>query len=460
MSKFKFTFLSKVFLLAGIGLPGLLFAQQRDTLSINAVLNNVKQNLPKLQSFREQMNAVSQQEKLVQNTLMPDLKVGYQAGYATDNNITGMSYPGLLMPISGPVSEENNSHLYAGTALTALLQWNPVTFGQRKATLETAQSRYNLASSQYNEQLFASQYKALNTYLESLYLSKAILSLQKNVERSRINLQQAVTLGQTGLRPGSDSVQLQSALAQAQMDELQSEKLFQQQQISLLQQTAMSLQIKGLVLTDSALLKKLPHLIDTTNDIRMHPEYQLYNAQKEANASELNQVKKSWLPKLDFWGTAYSRGSDIGFNGKSLNGWSLSRNNAGFGIQLSFPVLDYARWNIQKDQYTHLYNAGEQLLKQATLDLSAQLQSAAVALEQNIQIAGKAPEKLRAAGLAYQSLQANYRAGLIDYTQLAKGQYDLMVSEIEFYSSYMQAWQALLNLAVAKGDLSLFTNQL
>lgn len=451
-------------LIIGASAPVNLYAQQKGVISIDSVLNSVKQNLPKLQSYREQINARELQVKLSQNTLVPDFTAGYQAGYATDNNITGMSYPGLLLPISGPVSKNNSYQLVSGTALTALIKWNPFTFGQRPARIATAKSQYRVANSQYNEQLFISQYSAVNTYLELLYLNKALISMRENVLRSRVNLQQAITLGRTGLRPGTDSVQFQSALAQAQMDYLQSEKLNQQQQIALEQQTALQLNNgdNDLILTDTLLLKKLPALHDTTNNLSKHPVYQFYDAKRQASASALKEVKLSWMPRLDFWGTAYSRGSGIGYDGtiKSSEGWNLSRNNFGLGFQLSFPILDFARWKIQKQQYNYLLNADEQLLKQTTLDLSAQLQSATVALRQNIQIAMQAPEKLKAAQLAYQSLEANYKAGLIDYTRLAQGQYDLLNAEVEMYSSYIQAWQALLNLAIAEGDLSIFTNQL
>lgn len=451
-------------LLAGIFITNDLSAQQKAYLSIDSVLSAVQQNLPLLQSYREQVHANESGVKLAKNTLVPDLTVGYQADYATDNNITGMSYPGLLMPISGPVSKNNSYQLIAGTALTALLRWNPFTFGQRKAQIETAKSRFQLANSQYNEQSFIHQYTAVNTYLELLYLSKALFSMQENVQRSRINLQQAITLGRTGLRPGTDSVQFQSALAQAQMDYLQSEKLYQQQLVALLQQTAMpsSTDYNNVILTDTLLLKQLPAWRDTSRTLSQHPVYQFYHAQKQVSASALKQVKRSWMPELDLWGTAYSRGSDIGYDGsvKSADGWNLSRNNFGLGVQLSFPILDFARWGIQKKQYTHLLKANEQLLKQATIDLSAQLRSAAIALQKNIQIAMQAPEKLKAAQLAYRSLEANYQAGLIDYTRLAQGQYDLLSAGIETYSSFVQSWQALLNLAVAEGDLSIFTNQL
>ena len=458
--KIDFKLLFYCLLLIGLTAPVNLHAQKTDTLSISSILNAVQQNLPLLQSYRERIDANEEQIRLDQNTLLPDLTAGYQAGYATDNNIPGMSYPGLLLPISGPVSKGNNYQLIAGTALTALLKWSPYTFGQRKALIATAKSQFKLANSQYNEQLFVSQYSAVNTYLELIYLRKSLLSMEKNVQRSQANLRQAITLGRTGLRPGTDSIQFQAALAQAEMDYLQSEKEAQQQQIFLLQQSA--LKSENVLLTDTVLLGKLPVLSDTTSNFSKNPVYQFYDAKKMASTSSLLQVKRSWMPRIDFWGTAYSRGSGIGYDGiiNSSDGWSLSHNNFGMGIQFSFPILDFVRWDYQKKQYGNLLNADQQLLNQTVLDLSAQLKSAFVALEQDVQIAIKAPEKLKASRLAYQSLEANYDAGLIDYTRLAQGQYDLLNAEIEVYRSYIQAWQALLNLAIAEGDLSIFTNQL
>jgi outer membrane protein len=54
-----------------------------------------------LDVFRQQAKATEQNIALAKNTLMPDLNAGYQINMATYNNITGLSYPGFLLPISG-----------------------------------------------------------------------------------------------------------------------------------------------------------------------------------------------------------------------------------------------------------------------------------------------------------------------------------------------------------------------
>src|SRR3982751_2146331 len=94
---------------------GEAFAQQR-SLSIKEMLNLVQSGQPQLQSYREQTTAAQYNIDLARNTLVPNLTAGYQAGYATYNNITGMSYPGLMMPVTGPPSAGNNYDLVPGTA--------------------------------------------------------------------------------------------------------------------------------------------------------------------------------------------------------------------------------------------------------------------------------------------------------------------------------------------------------
>ena len=60
----------------------------------------------------------------------------------------------------------------------------------------------------------------------------------------------------------------------------------------------------------------------------------------------------------------------------------------------------------------------------------------------------------------YQGLQLSYASGLIDYTRLAEAQYQLLKAEINDANMRLQLWRSLLAVAVAKGNLNLFTDQL
>ena len=86
-----------------------------------------------MEALRQQALSTEQNIALAKNTFVPDLNAGYQVNMATYNNITGMSYPGFLLPISGPPSLNNKINFVPGSAAGALVKWNPFTFGQRNA---------------------------------------------------------------------------------------------------------------------------------------------------------------------------------------------------------------------------------------------------------------------------------------------------------------------------------------
>src|SRR5688500_15981712 len=97
----KYLAISSYLLLIVLADPGLA-AAQTVKLSIKETLEKVQHNLPQLEAYRQQAMAAQENVSLAKNSLVPDLTPGYQVNLATVNNITGMSYPGFLLPISGP----------------------------------------------------------------------------------------------------------------------------------------------------------------------------------------------------------------------------------------------------------------------------------------------------------------------------------------------------------------------
>jgi outer membrane protein TolC len=437
-------------------------AAQKRSLSVKDVLALVQTGQPQLQGYRERSTAASYNIGLAKNTLIPDLTAGYQAGYATDNNITGMSYPGLIMPISGPVFARNSYDLVPGTALTALLQWTPLTFGQRAAAVEKATAQFRLAGSNYDNALFQQRYAGLLVYLDIVYLQKLLTSQQGNIDRTQTGLQQSLVLTKEGLRPGLDSVQFQSLFAQAVMENLSTRRLYQSQVLELCRLTGLPGVPEDLAFSDSGMAAQLPLLPDTSGAYTQNPAYQYQQAQVALSAASLKQVEKEWRPRLDLWANAYSRGSGIGADGtiSKSDGWSLSRSNYGAGVQLSFPILQFTKVNLQKKQYRSLLKADEDQLSQVSVNLQRQVETAQSNYRQNLLIAAQAPIQSRAARLSYEGLRLSYQSGLVDFTRLTQGQYQLLNAEMMEANAYLQVWRSLLDISVAKGNLDLFTNQI
>ena len=439
-----------------------LLQAQPKPLSIRETLSLVETQQPQLQAYKERAVAAAYNTSLAHNTLVPDLTAGYQAGYATYNNITGMSYPGLMEPITGPPGTSNVYDPVPGTALAALLRWEPITFGQRQAAVEKAVAQYKLATSEYNDAVFRQQYTSLTIYLDLVYLKKLLTSLQANTDRTRQALQQSLVLAKEGLRPGIDTAQFQASLAQSEMDYLNTQRSYLLQLIELTRLTGLSLPPENILLTDTTIAAKTPLLPDSAQAFTDNPLYHYYQARRDVSASLLREKERAWRPRLDLWANAYARGSGVTSTGvidKSA-GWSLTRDNYGAGVQLSIPILQFSQVNIVKKQYRSFLRADEEQLAQVKLDLSKQVETARYAYRQNLLIAGHAPTVTRTQQSAYLGLQLSYQSGLIDYTRLTQAQYDLLKAEIAQAGATIQVWRSLLDMAVATGRLSLFTEQI
>jgi outer membrane protein TolC len=452
-------------LLAGVAQPGdvLLAGKGQSTvLSVKEMLIRIETGQPQLQAYRAESAAAGYTIGLAKNSLVPDLTLGYQAGYATDNNITGMSYPGIVMPISGPVFNRESYDLVPGTALAAFLQWTPLTFGQRAAAVEKASAVFKLAGSSYDNALFQQRYAGILIYLDLVYLQKLLASQQANIQRVQTGLQQSLVLTKEGLRPGLDTVQFQSLLAQGIMERLNTERLYRAQQQELSRLTGFAGDPQDLVISDTSLAMILPALPDTSGPYTQNPGYRYQQAQVALSTASLKQIERSWRPKLELWANAYSRGSGIGADGTidKAAGWSLTRNNYGAGIQLSFPLLSFTKMNIQKKQYRSLLQSDQARLSQVSINLQRQIGTAENNYTQNLRIAAQAPIQSRAARLSYEGLRLSYQSGLVDFTRLTQGQYQLLNAEMMEAGAYLQVWRALLDIGVSKGNLNLFTDQL
>jgi outer membrane protein TolC len=430
-------------------------------LSLKDVLLQIDSQ-PLLNVYKQKAESVRYNTDLAKNTLMPDLEAGYQAGIATHNNITGMSYPGLIMPISGPPSASNSYQAVPGTALALLLKWSPFTFGQRSAATDKAAAAYKLANSEYNEVLFKQQYAALTTYIDIVYYKKILESLQDDIDRVQADLDRSLVLTGQGLRAGIDSVQLQAQAVQARIDYLNTQKLYRDRLIELTRLLNLSTAPEHIVLTDTAMSEKVPVIADTVASFTANPIYQYFQNKKELSVSNLTELNRAWRPKLDIWANAYSRGSGVAADGTvdASKGWSLSRNNYGAGLQLSFPILQFSKLNIQKKQAQSLIKADEAQLSQVALDISKQIETARSNYRQNAAVAALTPEQVNATRLVYESLQEGYKSGLTDYTRLVQGRYDYLKAEITNAGAHVQVWYSLLDIAIAQGELKVFTDQL
>ncbi len=162
------------------------------------------------------------------------------------------------------------------------------------------------------------------------------------------------------------------------------------------------------------------------------------------------------------WGTTYARGSGILHDGTvdKAEGWSFSRYNYGVGLQLAFPILDIPKVKLQTNRQEAIVRSSESYLRQTQIALSKEENIALNNLETSLRVAGEVPVEYEAAESAFRALQTRYTAGLTDYSDLIQAQYDLLRAEAGLKNTWISSWKSLLKLAVIRGDVNLFLNQI
>ena len=119
-----------------------LAAQQaapRASLTLGQAVEDALRNYPSIQVSQEQINAAAAGIQLARTAYLPRVDMLAQANRATRNNVFGLLLPqGIIPSISGPVLGTNNLGSAWGSAVGALLTWEPFDFGLRRASVAAA----------------------------------------------------------------------------------------------------------------------------------------------------------------------------------------------------------------------------------------------------------------------------------------------------------------------------------
>lgn len=427
------------------------------SVSLHDLLKQAEANYPLLKSKALDVQAAQKGVEISRSTFIPTLDASYQINHATYNNITGMVYPQFIIPISGPPSSGNNMNGVFGSAASLLLNWQPFTFGQRKAQVDYSKANYQYITADAQNEIFQHKVKVINAYLDLLTATELVKVYEGNYLRAETNFSLARTLVVNGIKPGVDSALFKSEISRAKIELLNSRKLKQQSIIILSELLGSDVNI---IVNDSSYFRKLPSLLISPDSLK-NPLFSLYNSNIELSKSRKKMLDRTIMPTLGVWGTTYARGSDVQSGGiiNANDGLSFQRYNYGVGLQLSIPLLQIARIRPQLHQQEFLIRSNAERLNNVSLQLRKQLEIADTTLNNALAIAKESPMLIESASYSYISLLSRYQSGLANYADLIQAQYILIKAETENKTNYMEVWKALLYKAAVKGDLNLFLNQ-
>lgn len=429
------------------------------TVRLNDMLQLAEQRYHLLQAKRNEATAAAKNVEVIKYSKLPAIDATYQAGFGTANNLTGMFYPTGLLPISGPPSTNNNFSPATGSAASILLNWQAVTFGERDAKINVSVAEANAQEAAYHQAVFTHSINLISKYLDVLLAKDVLLIHLNNIERVEASLKQSQVLTQTGIKAGVDTALFLAELSKARIGWLNAQKSLQTQQWLLAQLIVTD---KLPVPLDSNFLKHLPtEQIKADTSFSSHPAILYAESQVAITAANESLLKKSYLPKLNVWGTAFARGSGFLTDGsiKTWDGLGPTRFNYGAGVQLAFPIMKYGEVKRQLQHQSFVSKAAEENLQENKALLSTQQRIAAATFQNSLAISKEAIQQQKSASYAFNAMQIRYNTGLVNFVDLIQTQYNLLKSELDVEQAYWDAWKALLFKAAVQGDPAIFLNQ-
>src|SRR6266852_8628798 len=113
-----------------------LVGAQPEPLTLGQAVQESVEKYPAIRASLEQVAAAAAGINLARTAYLPRADFLGQLNRATHNNVFGLVLPQSVIPsISGPVLGANSLSSVWGTAVGALVTWEPIDFGLRKANV-------------------------------------------------------------------------------------------------------------------------------------------------------------------------------------------------------------------------------------------------------------------------------------------------------------------------------------
>jgi outer membrane protein len=447
-----------IFFFCMVMLVGSEISAQQQSGTLIKLLQIAERNYPSLKSKMFEVQAAREGVNAVKSSLIPSLDASYQINYATYNNITGMASPQFIVPISGPPSADNNFNGVFGSVTSLLLNWQPITFGQRHAQIEVSRAGSQYADADAQNEIFLHKIKVVNAYLDVLSANELAKVYQNNLNRTATNLQEVKSMVISGIRPGVDTALFKAEISKAKVELLNNQKYQEQAIINLSQMLASDSTIS---FTDTLFFSRLPVNLPSTDSVK-NPLINLYISNVEMSLARKKALSKTTMPVLGVWSTVYARGSGVPYNNvvNSTDGLAFQRYNYGVGFQISMPLLQVARIHPQLQQQNFLIQSSQEKLLEIELQLKKQQELAEMTIKNAYGIVKESHSFLESAQFSYKAIQSRYQSGLANFADLIQAQYALIKAETDYKIAYMSVWKAFLYEAAVNGNLNLFINQL
>ena len=435
-----------------------VMAQPAGGLTMTQAVESALKNYPAIQISQEQINAAAAGIRLARTAYLPRIDATAQVNRATRNNVFGLLLPQSVIPsMSGPVIGSNNFGTAWGSAIGALVSWEPFDFGLRQANVAVAEAARTQQEAALRRTRYDIAVATADAFLTLAAAQETVRAAQAGLDRAETVLKTVRALVQAELRPGADAARSEAESAAARTQLVQAQQATEVARANLARFVGLEpAQISILM----ARLQELPaEQTAGAPDTAANPLVVEQNAVVEQTRAQIRALERSYFPRFSLQGAAYARGTGAETNGMilgGLNGLAPTVQDFAVGFSVTFPVMDkpaiQAREAVQAANMRAQAARGQQIVT----DLRAQWNAAVANLQGARRVAANVPVQVSAARAAAQQAAARYQAGLGIVDDVAEAQRLVTQSEIDDALARLSVWRGLLGLAAAAGDIQPF----
>jgi outer membrane protein TolC len=427
-------------------------------LTLSQAVQSSLKSYPSIRVSQEQMNAAAASIQLARTAYLPKVDALAQFNRATRNNVFGLLLPQSVVPaMSGPVIGSNNLGSVWGSAVGALVTWEPFDFGLRQAQVASAGAARVQSEAAVKRTQFEVAVASADAYLTMVAAQQTVLAAQAGVDRAQTVVKTITAQVTAQLRPGADQSRAEAELAAARTQLDQAQQAVDVSRATLGQFTG--IEPAGITVVPGGLVRMPDDAPPAALNTSLNPAAVEQGAAIEQARAELRALERSYFPRFYLQGAAYARGTGAETDGQrlgGLNGLAPNVQDYALGFTVTFPLMDFAALHAREAEQNA--NIRSQLAKsqQIAVDLRAQWNRAVATLNGARRIAANTPAQVSAARAATQQATARYQAGLSNVDELAEAQRLLTQAEIDDVLARLGVWRGLLGIATAAGDIQPF----
>jgi outer membrane protein len=432
------------------------------TFTLGQALQYALEHYPTLRASLEQINVATGNVGVARGDYLPRFEAVWQTNRATANNIVGQLLPQSVIPaLSGPVLSSASSDTVWGSAVGGLLSWEPFDFGLRGAAVREAEAGVVRARADEKVTRLSVQYAVGVAFFNVVAAQQALAAAEADVQRRDVLARIAQTLVDNQLRAGAEASRANAERAAAQT------RAIQARQANAIAEATLT-HVLGIVdgpvaVSVTGLLDRVPSAASQA-DSPEHPLLESGKASVDLARAREGVLAASNRPRVYLQSSVFARGSGANPDGLfdgGVDGLGLERANWAAGVHVMFPNLfDFSTLRSRRAAAGAATRVEAARYDETLLSVTSQQRIAAAVVEASRAVAENTPIQLAAAQQSESQARARYEAGLASIVDVADAQSLLAAAEYQHARARVDVWQALLNHAIAQGNVAAFIERL